>query len=227
MGARREACITAAGEWGPGGLNGPNVSREAGEEAEARVQTQAVSQKTAVVLQRARNAKKRDWWDKCVGMNFGQFQLELLIESSLLSHIRLFVTPWTTARQAPLSMGFSRQEYWSGWPCPPPGDLPDPGIEPLSPALQVDSLSPSHLGVPLLPANRMPGWECPVAVGLKDQELERDSEAGVRSAFSQSPSIARFPSSFPSLVLASPAGSAFFDYCCSHSTFPPKSSVGI
>ena len=109
----------------------------------------------------------------------------------------------------------------------PPGDLPDPGIEPLSPALQVDSLSPSHLGVPLLPANRMPGWECPVAVGLKDQELERDSEAGVRSAFSQSPSIARFPSSFPSLVLASPAGSAFFDYCCFHSTFPPKSSVGI
>ena len=44
------------------------------------------------------------------------------------------------ARQTPLSMGFSGQEYWSGLPCPPPGDLPDPGIEPASPALQADSL---------------------------------------------------------------------------------------
>ena len=51
----------------------------------------------------------------------------------MLSHFRrvqLSVTPWTIARQAPLSMGFSRQEYWSGWPCPPPGDLPNPGFEP-------------------------------------------------------------------------------------------------
>ena len=57
---------------------------------------------------------------------------------SLFSHVQLFVTPWTVACQAPLSMGFSRQEYWSGLPCPPPGDLPDPGIEPvpiMSPAL--------------------------------------------------------------------------------------------
>ena len=49
--------------------------------------------------------------------------------------VRLFVTPWTAAHQAPLSMGFSRQEYWSGLPFPSPGDLPDPGIEPRSPAL--------------------------------------------------------------------------------------------
>ena len=49
------------------------------------------------------------------------------------SRVRLFVTPWTVARQAPLSMAFSRQEYWSGLPCPPPGYLPDPGIEPGSP----------------------------------------------------------------------------------------------
>ena len=48
------------------------------------------------------------------------------------SRVRLFVTLWTTAHQAPPSMGSSRQEYWSGLPCPPPGDLPDPGIEPLS-----------------------------------------------------------------------------------------------
>ena len=50
------------------------------------------------------------------------------------------VTPWTVACQAPLSMGFSRQEDWSGLPFPSPGDLPDPGIEPWSSALQVDSL---------------------------------------------------------------------------------------
>ena len=52
-----------------------------------------------------------------------------------LSSVRLFVTPWTVACQAPLSMGFSRQEYWSELPCPSPRDLPDPGIEPKSPAL--------------------------------------------------------------------------------------------
>ena len=50
------------------------------------------------------------------------------------------MTPWTVAHQAPLSMGFPRQEYWSGLPFPSPGDLPDPGIEPGSPALKEDSL---------------------------------------------------------------------------------------
>ena len=51
------------------------------------------------------------------------------------SRVWLSATLWTVAHQAPLSMGFSRQEYWSGLPFPPPGDLPDPGIEPASPAL--------------------------------------------------------------------------------------------
>ena len=55
-----------------------------------------------------------------------------------LSRIRLFVTLWTAACQAPLSMGFSRQEYWSGLPFPSSRDLPDPGIKPGSPALQAD-----------------------------------------------------------------------------------------
>ena len=59
----------------------------------------------------------------------------------LLSRVQLFATPWTIAHQAPLSMGFSRQEYWSGLPFPSPGDLPDPGIEPRSPALQADTLT--------------------------------------------------------------------------------------
>ena len=51
----------------------------------------------------------------------------------VLSHIQLFATPWTVTLQAPLSMEFSRQEYWSGVPFPPPGDLPNTGIEPESP----------------------------------------------------------------------------------------------
>ena len=59
----------------------------------------------------------------------------------LLNRVRLFETPWTIAYQAPPSMGFSRQEYWSGLPFPSPGDLPDPGIEPGSPAFQADALT--------------------------------------------------------------------------------------
>ena len=53
----------------------------------------------------------------------------------VISRDRLFAAPWTVARQTPLSMGFSRQQYWSGLPFPSPGDLPDPGIEPTSPSL--------------------------------------------------------------------------------------------
>ena len=66
-----------------------------------------------------------------------------------LSCVRLFATPWTIAHQAPPSMGFSRQEYWSGLPFPSPGDLPDPGIEPGSPALQADPLTSKPAGKPL------------------------------------------------------------------------------
>ena len=64
----------------------------------------------------------------------------ILSEVKSLSRVQLFATPWTVAYKAPPSMGFSRQEYWSGLPFPSPGDLPDPGIEPRSPALQKDSL---------------------------------------------------------------------------------------
>ena len=56
------------------------------------------------------------------------------------SHVQLFGTPWTVAYQAPPSMEFSRQEYWSGLPFPSPGDLPDPGIKPRSPTLQPDDM---------------------------------------------------------------------------------------
>ena len=61
------------------------------------------------------------------------------------------VTPWTLAHQAPLSMGFSRQEYWSGLPFPSPGDLPHLGIESGTPALQADSLLSELPGKPIIP----------------------------------------------------------------------------
>ena len=66
-----------------------------------------------------------------------------------LSRVRFFATPWTVAYQAPLSMGFSRQEYWSGLPFPSPGDRPNPGIEPRSPALQADALNSEPPGKPI------------------------------------------------------------------------------
>ena len=69
----------------------------------------------------------------------------------LVSRVLFFATPWTEARQAPLSMEFSRQEYWSGWRFSSPGDLPDPGMEPRSPALQADSSPSEPQGKPLLP----------------------------------------------------------------------------
>ena len=64
----------------------------------------------------------------------------LKVKVKSLSRVRLFATPWTVAYQAPLSMGFSRQECCSGLPFPSPGDLPNPGIEPGSPTLQADAL---------------------------------------------------------------------------------------
>ena len=62
------------------------------------------------------------------------FVKQVKVKVKSLSRVRLFVTPWTVAHQAPPSMEFSRQEYWSGLPFPSPGDLPNPGIKPTSPA---------------------------------------------------------------------------------------------
>ena len=64
-----------------------------------------------------------------------------MVEVKLLSRVRLFATPWTVVHQAPPSMEFSRQESWSGLPFPSPGALPDPGIEPRSPALKADAFT--------------------------------------------------------------------------------------
>ena len=73
----------------------------------------------------------------------------MMVVLKLLSCVRLFVTPGTVAHQAPLSMQFSRQEYWSGLPFPSPGDLPNPGVKPRSPALQADSLPSESPGKPM------------------------------------------------------------------------------
>ena len=74
----------------------------------------------------------------------------LKVKVKSLSRVQLFVTQWTVVHQAPPSMGFSRQQYWSRLPFPSPGDLPDPGIEPGSPALQADSLPTEVLEKPFI-----------------------------------------------------------------------------
>ena len=81
----------------------------------------------------------------------------------LLSRVQLFVTPWTVALQAPLSMGFSRQEYWSRLPFPSPGDLPNPGIKPRSPALLADALSSEPPG--------KTWWKCERITNMKKVEF--------------------------------------------------------
>ena len=79
------------------------------------------------------------------------FHLPILVLSRS-SRVQLFVTLWTVAHQAPLFMGFSREEYWSQLPCPPSGDLSTPGIKPVAPALQAISLP---LATPGKPENAM------------------------------------------------------------------------
>ena len=79
----------------------------------------------------------------------------------MLSHVRLFAIPWTVAYKVPLSMGFSRQEYWSGLAFPAPGDLPDPGIETASPALSGRFFN-----------NEPPGKPVVVLLHFKDKETE-------------------------------------------------------
>ena len=72
------------------------------------------------------------------------------------------VTPWTAARQAPLSMGFSRQEHWSGLLCPPPGDLPVPGVEPRSPRVSYVPCVGSPGSFPEVPPGKPPQWDKPL-----------------------------------------------------------------
>ena len=96
-----------------------------------------------------RSSKKKVGWQcwktQCTAIHFVHFACKKFPEEPSevkpLSRVRLFVTPWTVACQISPSMEFPRQEYWSGLPFPSPGDLPSPRIEPVSPALQADSLT--------------------------------------------------------------------------------------
>ena len=92
----------------------------------------------------------RAFWTLYVFADLNFFYLKKVQSAIMLvlNHIRLFATPWTVAHQAPLSMEFSRQKYWNGWPFPSPRGLPHPGIEPGSPALQADSLLSEPPGKP-------------------------------------------------------------------------------
>ena len=87
------------------------------------------------------------------GSHYPQEDMQLCmswkVKVKSLSRVRLFATPWTVAYQAPLSMGFSRQECWSGLPLPSPEDLPNPGIKPWSPTLQEDALTSELPGLEL------------------------------------------------------------------------------
>ena len=85
----------------------------------------------------------------CMCTNIRNYRNKEEKKEKSLSRVWLFATPLTVAHQAPLSMGFSRQEYWSGVPCPPPGNLPHPGIEPGSPTLRVDALPSEPPGKPV------------------------------------------------------------------------------
>ena len=92
----------------------------------------------------------------------------LVVTVSSLSCVQFFATLWTVAHQDPLSMGFPRQEYWYGLPFPPPGDLPDPGIELVSLASQADSLMLSHQGSPPFWSLRhIWGFNCPLYCALQ------------------------------------------------------------
>ena len=75
-------------------------------------------------------------------LSWDKVRMDVKVKS--LSRVRLFAIPWTVAYQAPRSIGFSRQEYWSGLLFPSPGDLPNPGIEPRAAALQTDALPSEH-----------------------------------------------------------------------------------
>ena len=87
----------------------------------------------------------------------------------MLSHVQLFVTSWTVAHQTPLFMGFSWQEYWNGLPFPPPGDPPNPGIEPASPALAGGFFTTSAI------------WEAPVVFGKHLMTAAQTSKAVLRT----------------------------------------------
>ena len=119
------------------------------EKGETPQKVRGKSSESLNAVKKKKKKREKDGWEG--GSRTGQEGAWPVFHcgAGVLRRVQLFVTPWTVACQSSLSMGFHGQEYWSGLPCPPPGDLPDPGIEPASlvfPALQANSLPLSHLG---------------------------------------------------------------------------------
>ena len=142
----------------------------------------------------------------------GWFQKERKkVKVKLLSHVRLFATPWTLAYQAPPSMGFSRQECWSGLPFPSPGDLLNPGIKPRPPALQADALPSKRRfqkeGLLFLPGNLQ--WKLVnslhATTHLGEKILQRLLERSFRGTGFQT-TIIQAVSSCPTCQLNNPQG---------------------
>ena len=110
------------------------------------------------------------------------------VKAKSFSRVRLFATPWTIAYQDPQSMEFYRQEYWSGLPFPSPGDLPNPGIKPQSPALQTEALLSEPPGIRKGKVNRgesnQVGYQIPQGklipkirfVEVKDKEMSKSRD---------------------------------------------------
>ena len=109
------------------------------------------------------------WWSAIYGVTQSRTQLKRLSSSSSSSHVQLFATPWTLACRDPLSIGFSRQEYWRGLPFPSPGYLPNPGIDPRSPTLQASSLPAEPQGKPK--NTGVGSLSSPAAAAAKSQQL--------------------------------------------------------
>ena len=133
--------------------------------------------------------EKQKWKEEYI---HGSWNLQSLRKCSSLSHVQIFVTPWTVACQAPLSMEFSRQEYWSRLPFPPPGDLPNPGIEPTNPgmeprclAYQADSLLSEPPGKPVRPTIKSLGCmgsQCLPSQGERGSFLHKGKETVLYSS---------------------------------------------
>ena len=134
-----------------------------------------------------------------------------MARASMLNHVWLCVTLWTVAHQAPLSMGFSRQEYWSGLPFPTPGDLPDPGIEPMSPvspALQADALQLSHLGSPCVTKKKKKKTNKPKNFLLNF--YLKPNPTRVQTSFEECVQLQHFPN-----ILSRPLGERSLQICLS------------
>ena len=108
------------------------------------------------------------WKMEAKGLLLHSIRLVIIVKVKVksLSRVRLFATPWTVAHQAPPSMGFSMQEYWNGLPFPSPGDLPNPGITPRSPALQADALTSEQDPPNEERGNQWMNWESVEPLGV-------------------------------------------------------------